>query len=230
MNIWHKVAKYSCGNSKRPHPVCHDVKNAQVEVLPELTQDPAPPAPPLSSGPRLGLRIGRARTHTWGSHASSCRQQRFECQCQQSLDQHEEAEDLKGPAEAQRFNHLVEENREAHGEEAGTGRHHAVGQAQTLAEVVAKNDQRGLEGEGGATAKQYAICEIAKAQRAAIEKKRLLFGYYLTICFTVTLIHVYTDYTSKRLAVMLDTCLLIFYYFRFAFFPSTIAAQQFALR
>lgn len=79
---------------------------------------------------------------------------------------------MEGPAEAQRLHHLVEQNRETHGEEAGTGCYHAVGQAQALAEVVAEDDQRGLEGEGGATAEQYAICEIAKAQGAAEDEKK----------------------------------------------------------
>lgn len=88
------------------------------------------------------------------------------------MDQHEEAEDLKGTAEAQRFHHLVEEKGEEHGEEAGASRHHTVSQAKALVEVVAEDNQRGLEGEGGATAEQYAIREITKAQRPAIEMKK----------------------------------------------------------
>lgn len=88
-----------------------------------------------------------------GPHASSSRHQRFECQCQKSLDQHKDTQDLKGPSKAQTFHHLIQENWQNHGEEAGPGCHHAVGQAQALAEVVAQNDQRGLEGEGGAAAK-----------------------------------------------------------------------------
>lgn len=188
MNIRHKVAEDSCGYSKRPHPVRQDVENTQVEVLSDPIHEPAPAASPLSWGPLLGFRTGTARSHN-RTHASSSRQQGFKGQSQQSLDHHEEAEDLKGPAEAQRFNHLVEEHREAHGEEAGTGSHHAIGQAQALAEVVAKNDQWGLEGEGGATAKQNAVGEITKAQRAASEVRRLLFGCNFTVCFTVTLFH-----------------------------------------
>lgn len=141
MDIRHKVAKHGRRYSKRPHPVGHDVKNTQVEELPHPHQEPGPLAPSLSSDPRLGLRIVRTRTHTMGSHTSSSRQQRFECQCQQSLDKHKDTEDLKGPGEAQRFNHLVEKNWQAYGEEAGPGRHYTVGQAQALAEVVSQNDQ-----------------------------------------------------------------------------------------
>lgn len=101
MNIWDKVAQYSCGYSESPHSVCHDVENTQVEELSEATYEPGPTAPPLNSGPWLGLRTCRRRIHPWRPHASSSRQQRFKGQCQQSLDQHEEAEDLKGPAKAQ---------------------------------------------------------------------------------------------------------------------------------
>lgn len=121
MNIGHKVAKDSCGYSKRPHPVRQDVENTQVEVLSGPIHESAPAVPPLSWGPLLGFR-GHNRTHAFSS-----RQQGFKGQSQQSLDHHEEAEDLKGPAEAQRFNHLVEEHWEAHGEETGTSGHHAIG-------------------------------------------------------------------------------------------------------
>lgn len=152
MYIRHEVAKHGCGYSKRPHAVRHHVKNTQVEVLPDASEDPAQPAPALSRGALLGLGLGRARTHTWGSHTASSRQQRFEKQSQQGLDEHEHAEDLEGPAQAQGRHHLLEEHEEADGEDAGARRHHTVGQAQTLAEVVAQDDQRGLKGEGGATA------------------------------------------------------------------------------
>lgn len=69
------------------------------------------------------------------------------------------------------YSHFVKENWESHGEEAGTSCYQAIGQAQTLAEIVAEDDQRGLEGERGSTAEQYAICEIAKAQGAARKEK-----------------------------------------------------------
>ena len=52
---------------------------------------------------------------------------------------------------------------------------------------MAKDDQRGLEGKGGATAKQYAICEVAKAQGAATEKNGKKCSYNLTMCFCVFL-------------------------------------------
>lgn len=153
MDIRHKVAKYRCCHSASPHPIGHNVKYTQVEELLHFCQEAAPLATSWPSGPSLVLRIVRTRTHTVGSHASSSRHQRFECQRQKSLDQHKNTEDLKGPSKPQRFHHLIQENWQTHGEEAGPGRHHTVGQAQALAEVVAQNDQRGLEGEGGATAK-----------------------------------------------------------------------------
>lgn len=153
MDIRHKVAKYGRCHSTRPHPVGHDVKNTQVEELPHSHQQAAPLASSWPSGGGLVLMIVRTRTHSGGSHASSSRHQRFECQCQQSLDQHKDTEDLKGPSKAQRFHHFIQENWQNHGEEAGPGCHHTIGQAQALAEVVAQNDQRGLEGERGATAK-----------------------------------------------------------------------------
>lgn len=168
MDIRHKVAKHSCCHSASPHPVGHNVKHTQVEELPQSCQEAAPLAASLPSGPSWVLRIVWMRTHSVGSHASSSRHQRFESQCQQSLDQHKDTENLKGPGEPQRFHQLVQENWQTHGEEAGPGRHHTVGQAQALTEVVAQNDQRGLEGEGGAAAKQYTVREIAKAQRPAV--------------------------------------------------------------
>lgn len=141
MDIRHKVAKYSCCHSTRPHPVRHDVKYTQVEELPHSCQEAAPLATSWPSGPSLVLGIVRMRTHIVGSHASSGRHQRLECQCQQSLDQHKDTENLKGSSKPQRFHHLIQENGQNHGEEAGPGRHHTVGQAQALAEVVAQNDQ-----------------------------------------------------------------------------------------
>lgn len=138
MNIWHKVAQYSCGHPKRPHSVCDYAKNAQVEVLPHSAHHSAP------TGGRLGIcpRLGESRVHPRRPHASSSSwEQRFKGQCQQGLDQHEEAEDLKSSTEAQRLHHVVEENREGHGEEAGPSSDYAIGQTQALAEVVAEDDQ-----------------------------------------------------------------------------------------
>lgn len=114
MDIRHKVAKYSRCHSTRPHPVGHDVKNTQVEELPHSRQEAAPLASSRPSGPSLVLRIVRTRTHTMGPHAYSSRHQRFECQCQKSLDQHKDTEDLKGPSKAQRFHHLIQENWQNH--------------------------------------------------------------------------------------------------------------------
>lgn len=37
MDIWYEVTQYSCGYSKCPYSVCHDVKNTQVEVFPDPT-------------------------------------------------------------------------------------------------------------------------------------------------------------------------------------------------
>lgn len=150
MNIWHKVAQYSCGHPKRPHSVCDYAENAQVEVLPHSAQHSAP------TGGRLGIcpRLGESRVHPRRPHASSSSwEQRFKGQCQQGLDQHEEAEDLKSSTEAQRLHHVVEENREGHGEEAGPSSDYAIGQTQALAEVVAEDDQWRLECKGGAAAK-----------------------------------------------------------------------------
>lgn len=59
--------------------------------------------------------------------------------------------------------HLEEEG-EWHGDEAAAPGHDAVGQAQAALEVVAEDDQRGLEGEGAATAKEDPICEITDLQ------------------------------------------------------------------
>lgn len=58
---------------------------------------------------------------------------------------------------------------------------------------MAKNDQRGLEGEGGATTKQYAIREVAKAQRAVKEKKKLFFDHLFNCDSAHTLIISGTD-------------------------------------
>lgn len=73
MDIWHKVAQHSCGNSKRPHTVSDDMKHPQVEVLPGHSQGFIPPARPLTSRPWLGWRFARARTHTRRSHAAPSR-------------------------------------------------------------------------------------------------------------------------------------------------------------
>lgn len=154
MNVWHKVAQHSCGHPKRPNSVCDDAKNAQVEVLPHSAHHSAQAAGRLGICPRLALRLGGSGVHPRRRHASSSSwEQRFKSQRQQGLDQHEEAEDLKGSTEAQRLHHVVQENREAHGEEAGPGGDYAIGQTQALAEVVAEDDQRRLERKGGAAAK-----------------------------------------------------------------------------
>lgn len=59
--------------------------------------------------------------------------------------------------------HLQEEG-EWHGDEAAAPGHDAVGQAQAALEVVTEDDQRGLEGEGAATAKEDPIREITDFQ------------------------------------------------------------------
>lgn len=158
MNIWHKVAQYSCGHPKRPHSVRGYAKNAQVEVLPHSAHHSAPTGGGLGICPGLVLRLVGSRVHPRRPHASSSSsssswEQRFKGQRQQGLDQHEEAEDLKGSAESQRRHHVVEENREAHGEEAGPSGDDAIGQTQALAEVVAKDHQWWLERKGGTAAK-----------------------------------------------------------------------------
>lgn len=154
MNIWHKVAQHGGGHPKRPHPVCDYAKNAQVEVRPHSAHHSAPTGGRLGICPGLVLRLGGSRVHSRRPHASSSSwEQRFKGQRQQGLDQHEEAEDLKGSTEAQRLHHVVQENREGHGEEAGPCGDYAVGQTQALAEVVAQDDQRRLERKGGAAAK-----------------------------------------------------------------------------
>lgn len=153
MNIWHKVAQHSCGHPKRPNSVCDDVKNTQVEVLLHSADHSAPAGGRLGMCPGLALRFSGSRVHPRRAHASSSWEQRLKGQRQQGLDQHEEAEDLKGSTETQRLHHIVEENREAHGEEAGPSGDYAIGQTQALAEVVAENDQRRLKRKGGAAAK-----------------------------------------------------------------------------
>lgn len=177
MNVWHKVAQYSCGHPEGPHSVRDDAKHAKVEVLPHSAHDSAPNGARLGGRPGLVGRLGGAGVHPRRPHASSSSwEQRFKGQRQQGLDQHEEAEDLKGSTEAQRLHHVVQENRQAHGEEAGTGGDYTVGQTQSLAEVVAENDQRRLKRKGGAAAKQYAVREVAKAERAARDKKKEFSG------------------------------------------------------
>lgn len=144
MYIRHKVAQHSCGHPKRPHSVCDYTKNAQVEVLPHSACHSAPTGGRLGICPGLVLRLGGSRVHPRRPHASSSSsswEQRFKGQRQQGLDQHEEAEDLKSSTEAQRLHHVVQENREGHGEEAGPCSDHAIGQTQALAEVVTEDDQ-----------------------------------------------------------------------------------------
>lgn len=161
VDIWHKVAQHGNCYSERPQLVRHNVKHAQVEVLP----DPGHSLAPFTRAPwGLGSGFSWTRPHAWRAHASTGGKQRFERQRQQGLDQHEDAENLEGSAETQRFFHLVQKDRQAYGEEAGPSRHHAIGQAQALPEVVPEDHQRGLEGEGGAATKQYPICEVAKDQ------------------------------------------------------------------
>lgn len=157
MNIWNKVAQYSCGHPEGPHSVRDDAKYAQVEVLLHSAHG-------LTRRPGLVGRLGGSGLHRWRAHPSSSWEQRLKGQRQEGLDQHEEAEDLKGSAEAQRVHYVVEENREAHGEEAGTGSDYTIGQTQALAEVVAENDQRRLKCKGGAATKQHAVREVAKAE------------------------------------------------------------------
>lgn len=60
--------------------------------------------------------------------------------------------------------HLQEEG-ERHGNEAAATSHDAVGQAKAALEVVTKDDERGLEGEGAATSKEDPIREITNFQR-----------------------------------------------------------------
>lgn len=177
MNVRHKVAQYSRGHPEGPHSVRDDAKYAKVEALPQSAHDSAPNGGGLGGRPGLVGRLGGAGVHPRWPHASSSSwEQRFKGQRQQGLDQHEEAEDLKGSTEAQRLHYVVQENREAHGEEAGTGGDYSIGQTQSLAEVVAENDQRRLKRKGGAAAKQYAVCEVAKAERAASDKKKEFSG------------------------------------------------------
>lgn len=90
MDVRHKVAQYSCCNSARPNSVGHDVKYSQVKELSHSCQEAAQLATSWPSGPSLVLRVVRMRTHGARSHASSSRYQRFECQCQESLDQHKD--------------------------------------------------------------------------------------------------------------------------------------------
>lgn len=66
-------------------------------------------------------------------------------------------------------NNLQEEGK-WHGDEAAATSHDAIGQAKAALEVVTKDDQRGLEGEGAATAKEDPICEITNFQRPSGEK------------------------------------------------------------
>lgn len=66
-------------------------------------------------------------------------------------------------------NHLQEEG-ERHGDEAAAAGHDAVGQAKAALEVVTKDDQRGLEGEGAAAAEEDPVREITNFQRPS-EKK-----------------------------------------------------------
>lgn len=68
MNIWHKVAQNSRGDSKRPHPVRHNVKDTQVEVLSDSSDCFAPLAPSLGCCLSLGLRM--ARPHGRRAHGT----------------------------------------------------------------------------------------------------------------------------------------------------------------
>lgn len=67
--------------------------------------------------------------------------------------------------------HLQEEG-ERHGDEAAAAGHDAVGQAKAALEVVTKDDQRGLEGEGTATAKEDPVREITNFQRPSGKQKK----------------------------------------------------------
>lgn len=66
--------------------------------------------------------------------------------------------------------HLQEEG-ERHGDEAAAAGHNAVGQAKAALEVVTKDDQRGLESEGTATAKEDPVREITNFQRPSGKQK-----------------------------------------------------------
>ena len=160
MHVGHEVSQHRRGDAERPDAVGDDVEHAEVEVPPDLGQGPAPPA-------GLGVRRPRGRGgHAPWPAAQPRGQQGSEGQGQQRLHQHEDAEDLEGAAQAQGLGHLLQQHGQPHGEQAGPRRHHPVGQAQPPPEVVPQDDQRGLEGEGGAAAEQDAVGEVTQRQRA----------------------------------------------------------------
>lgn len=66
--------------------------------------------------------------------------------------------------------HHLQEEGQRHGDEAAAAGHDAVGQAKAALEVVAEDDQRGLEGEGAAAAKEDAIGEVTDLQRPGGKK------------------------------------------------------------
>lgn len=67
--------------------------------------------------------------------------------------------------------HLQEEG-ERHGDEAAAAGHDAIGQAKAALEVVTKDDERGLEGEGAAAAEEDPVREITNFQRPSGKKTK----------------------------------------------------------
>ena len=68
--------------------------------------------------------------------------------------------------------HHLQEEGERHGDEAAAAGHDAVGQAKAALEVVTKDDERGLEGQGAAAAEEDPVREITNFQRPSGKKKK----------------------------------------------------------
>lgn len=164
MHIGNEVSQHCCGDTERPNPIGQHTEHSHVKVLPDFGQALLPPASRLQA--RRGASV---QSHAW-HRAHPTGHERFEGEGQQRLDQHEDAEDLEGSGKAQRSHHFLEQHGEPHRKEAAACRHHAVGQTQSLSEIMPQDHQRWLECKRGSAAKQYPVCEVSKTQRS--EKRR----------------------------------------------------------
>lgn len=142
MNIRHKVAIEGCRDTKGPNTISQRLPDIDVEDF----------------------------AHGWAFAACASVegfdwQQGLVGEAGQHQHKHKDAEDAHGVLEAHSLQQDRQQEGQGDGEDAAAGGHNAVHQAKALLEVVTKDDQTGLVGEGAATGKHDAIGEVHGNQR-----------------------------------------------------------------